>query len=128
MFSKKATKFDKIFSIDLTLCSKCQIDGEDFVNFCGILRKHVLYLTIFLVFVSAPLHHHYILKIAQFPLLYQSITNALRKPWRLLCKEQFLLGTYLSSKTLLVFLIQHGLRSMQICTVPHLLWNKLFDK
>ena len=33
MFSKKATKFDKIFSIDLMLCSNCQIDGEDFVAF-----------------------------------------------------------------------------------------------
>ena len=42
MFSKKATKFDKIFTVDLTLCSKCQIDGEDFVNFCGLLRKHEL--------------------------------------------------------------------------------------
>ena len=44
MFSKKATKFDKIFTADLTLCSKNQIDGEDFVNFCGLLRKHELYL------------------------------------------------------------------------------------
>ena len=43
MFSKKATKFDKIFTVDLTLCSNCQIDGEDFVNFCGHLRKHELY-------------------------------------------------------------------------------------
>ena len=34
MFFKKATKIDKIF--------KSQIDGEDFVNFCGLLRKHVL--------------------------------------------------------------------------------------
>ena len=42
-YSEKATKFDKIFAIDLTLCIKCQIDGEDFVNFCGILRKHELY-------------------------------------------------------------------------------------
>ena len=39
MFSKKATKVEKIFILDLTLCSKCQIDGEDFVNFCGLLRK-----------------------------------------------------------------------------------------
>ena len=38
----KATKFDKIFTVNLTLCSKCQIDGEDFVNFCGLLRKHEL--------------------------------------------------------------------------------------
>ena len=43
MFSKKATKFEEIFTVDLTLCSKCQIDGEDFVNFCGLLRKHELY-------------------------------------------------------------------------------------
>ena len=32
MFSKKATKMDEIFTVDLTLCSKCQIDGEDIVN------------------------------------------------------------------------------------------------
>ena len=32
MFSKKATKIDKIFIIDLTLCSKCQIYGEDFMH------------------------------------------------------------------------------------------------
>ena len=35
-FSEKATKIDKIFTVD------CQIDGEDFVNFCGLLRKHEL--------------------------------------------------------------------------------------
>ena len=43
MFSKKATKIDEIFTVDLTLYSKCQIDGEDFVDFCGLLRKHELY-------------------------------------------------------------------------------------
>ena len=43
MFSKKATKIDEIFTVNLTLCSKCQIDGEDFVNFCGLLRKHKIY-------------------------------------------------------------------------------------
>ena len=43
MFSKKDTKFDKIFTVYLTLCSKSQIDSEDFVNFCGLLRKHELY-------------------------------------------------------------------------------------
>ena len=42
MFSKEATKIDKFFTVDLTLCSKCQIDGEDFVNFGGLLRKHEL--------------------------------------------------------------------------------------
>ena len=39
MFSKKAIKIDEIFTVDLTSCIKCQIDGEDFVNFCGLLRK-----------------------------------------------------------------------------------------
>ena len=43
MFSKKATKIDKIFTIDLTVTTYCQIDGEDFVNFCGLLRKRELY-------------------------------------------------------------------------------------
>ena len=43
MFYKKATKIDEIFTVDLTLCSKCQIDGEDFVDFCGLLRKHELH-------------------------------------------------------------------------------------
>ena len=43
MFSKKATKIDEIFTVNLTLCSKCQIDGEEFVNVCGLLRKHELY-------------------------------------------------------------------------------------
>ena len=42
MFSKKAKKIDKIFTVDLTVCSKCQINGEDFVNFCGLLRKDEL--------------------------------------------------------------------------------------
>ena len=34
MFSKKATKIDVLL--------KCQIDGEDFVDFCGLIRKHEL--------------------------------------------------------------------------------------
>ena len=42
MFSKKTTKIDEIFTVDLRLCSKRQIDGEDFVNFRG-LRKYELY-------------------------------------------------------------------------------------
>ena len=33
MFSKKVTKIDEIFTVDLTLCSKRQNDGEDFVAF-----------------------------------------------------------------------------------------------
>ena len=42
MFSKKAIKIDEIFTVDLTVCSKYQIDGEDFVKCCGLLRKHEL--------------------------------------------------------------------------------------
>ena len=33
-FSEKATKIDKIVTVDY-----CQIDIEDFGNFCGLLRK-----------------------------------------------------------------------------------------
>ena len=40
MFSKKAKK---MFTVDLTVTTYCQIDGEDFVNFCGLLRKRELY-------------------------------------------------------------------------------------
>ena len=47
MFSKKATKIDEIFTVDLTLCSKYQINGEDFVDFFGLLRKHELYQNLF---------------------------------------------------------------------------------
>ena len=43
MFSKKATKINEIFTVNLKLCSKCQIYGEDLVIFCGLLRKHKLY-------------------------------------------------------------------------------------
>ena len=41
MFSKKATKIDES-TWNLTLCSKCQIHGEDFVNFRGLLSKYEL--------------------------------------------------------------------------------------
>ena len=43
MFNEKATEIDEIFTVHLTLCSKCQIDGEDFVYFCSLLGKHELY-------------------------------------------------------------------------------------
>ena len=43
MVSMKATNIVEIFTNDLTLCGKCQIGGEDFVNFCGLLRKGELY-------------------------------------------------------------------------------------
>ena len=41
-FSKKAKKIEEILTVYLTLCNKCQIDGEDLVNFFGLLRKHEL--------------------------------------------------------------------------------------
>ena len=47
MFSKKATKIAEIFTVDLTLCSNCQIDGEDCVDFCALLRKRELYEKLF---------------------------------------------------------------------------------
>ena len=46
MFSEKDTKIDEIFTVDLTVTTYRQIDGDDFGNFCGLLRKHELYLTI----------------------------------------------------------------------------------
>ena len=42
MFYKKATKIDEIFTIDLTVTTYCQIDGEYFFNFCSLLRKSEL--------------------------------------------------------------------------------------
>ena len=33
MFSKKATRIDEIFIVDLTVTTYCQSDGEDFVAF-----------------------------------------------------------------------------------------------
>ena len=39
-FSEKATKIDTIFTVNLTVCNNCRINCEDFVNFCGLLRKH----------------------------------------------------------------------------------------
>ena len=50
MFSKKVAKFDEIFTVNLTLCSKCQIDSEDFFNFCGLHRKHELDQPTFITF------------------------------------------------------------------------------
>ena len=47
MFSKRATKIDEIFTVDLTLCSKSQINNEDFVNFRGLLRKYYLLKFVF---------------------------------------------------------------------------------
>ena len=43
IYSEKATKNDEIFTVDLTLTTYCQIDGEEIVNFCGLIRKYELY-------------------------------------------------------------------------------------
>ena len=43
IFSKKATKIDKIFTIDLTFTTYRQIDGEDFFKSLDLLGKHKLY-------------------------------------------------------------------------------------
>ena len=43
VFSKWVTKIEEIFPINLTLATQCQIGGEDFVKFCGLLRKNKLY-------------------------------------------------------------------------------------
>ena len=50
MFSEKATKIDETITTDLTLCGKCQIVGEDFFNFYGLIRKHKLYNSNFITF------------------------------------------------------------------------------
>ena len=50
MFSKKATKIEETFTVYLTICSKCQIDSEDFASFCGLLRKHELYHIIYVLY------------------------------------------------------------------------------
>ena len=65
MFFKKATKFDEIFTVDLTLCSKCQIDGEDFIDFCGLLRKHELHDNISKCFVTLRSNFKLFLKFCQ---------------------------------------------------------------
>ena len=33
------TKINELFTVDLTSRSKCQINGEDFFNFCGLLNS-----------------------------------------------------------------------------------------
>ena len=39
MFFEKATKIEEIFTVDLTLCIKCQIDSEGSVNFVAFLEN-----------------------------------------------------------------------------------------
>ena len=52
IFSEKATKIEKIFTVDLIVTTYCHIDGKDFLNFCGLLRKHELYNIIFAYFID----------------------------------------------------------------------------
>ena len=42
ILSKKATNIAEIYTVDLTFTTWRQIIGEDFINFCGLLRKHEL--------------------------------------------------------------------------------------
>ena len=48
MFSRVYKKLRNLHHTPSILCllSKCQIDGEDFVIFCGLLRKHELYMVV----------------------------------------------------------------------------------
>ena len=41
IFSRKAPKIDKIFTIDLTICSKCRIYGKDFASLCDLLIENM---------------------------------------------------------------------------------------
>ena len=38
-FSEQATKMNKIFTVNLTVSSNCQINGEDFVIFVAFLEN-----------------------------------------------------------------------------------------
>ena len=42
MFSKKTTRSAEIFIVNLTFTTLRQMDGEDFIGFCGLLRKREL--------------------------------------------------------------------------------------
>ena len=77
VFSKKATKFDKIFTVDLTLCSKCQIEVEDSINFCGLLRKHQLYYFVVKHFFSIVIKFLFLRR-------PQKWTNSIPSIWHLL--------------------------------------------
>ena len=67
IFSKKATKIDAILTVDLTLCSKCQINSEDFVNFVAFLENTN--------FMCKKLSHHFLL---HFPIGVGSTTQSIR--------------------------------------------------
>ena len=41
MFSKKGTKIDEIFTVNFTLYSRRQMEGENFVNFFVVFLENV---------------------------------------------------------------------------------------
>ena len=43
VFSMKATKIDKIFTVYLTLTTQCQIDGEDFFQIFWPSQKTIMF-------------------------------------------------------------------------------------
>ena len=47
-FSEKATKIDKIFTVDLMVDTYCQIDREDFVNFVAFSENVNFKVSLFL--------------------------------------------------------------------------------
>ena len=52
MLSKKATKIDKILTVDLTLCSKCQIHFSFWTIVKSSVKSTVKILSIFVAFLK----------------------------------------------------------------------------
>ena len=87
MFSKKATQTDKNIAIELTLTTWCQIISEDFVNFCGPLRKYGLYSTGFNYFYSffrekSMFHVHRLWKIVAAVSLSMEFSSRREQPFK----------------------------------------------
>ena len=79
-FSEKATKIEEIFTVNLTVCSNRQIDGEDFIDFCSLLRKHELYHSEPSGFPYSP---NQLLVLDFFIVSYSKTALLLLQPWRL---------------------------------------------
>ena len=47
MSSKKTANIDEILNVDLTGCSKCQINSENFIGFHGLHKRYELYCQFF---------------------------------------------------------------------------------
>ena len=45
---------DEIFTVDLTLTTKRLVDGEEFVNFCGLFKKYELYILFWQISTPTP--------------------------------------------------------------------------